>query len=135
MSQRLVIPKHTARPTFLYLIREQHGLYKVGIAHNVRVRLSTLQSATPYELTVCATVEVKRGLQAEAFVHSLLEPYHVKGEWFKLPSEQTFHNAVKKYRAALRVRRPREPAIVLPEPEPWPDYNDFIRSKLLKRDL
>ena len=128
-ASRLVVPKSKPRPTYLYLIREEHGLYKVGIAQDVDVRLSTLQSATPYTLTVCVTVAVKNALQAESFVHSALTAHHVRGEWFQLPDEQSFHDAVKKYKAALRKPHLQ----IVPQAEPWQEYSEEIREKLLRR--
>src|SRR5260370_34166999 len=96
--QRIPMPKPKLVPTYLYLIREEFGLYKIGIARDIGTRMSTLQTATPYTLTLCAHVRIKNALQAEKFIHSLLDRHHVRGEWFKLPNEQTFHDAIKQYK-------------------------------------
>lgn len=93
--KRLIIPDRRLRSeAFLYIIAEPHGAYKIGFAIDVEQRLATLQAATPYELTVLRKVPRRDVRQAELAVHGLLARYHLRGEWFKLPSVELFDEAL-----------------------------------------
>jgi len=71
-------------PTSMYLLHCQ-GFYKVGIAANVRSRLSTIQTSNPHKVTLervnnypCRAYAV----MAERLAHQLLAPHRRSGEWF-----------------------------------------------------
>lgn len=133
MSNRLVIPTRNSENTdsrsgFVYCIREPHGYFKIGQAINVYSRLSTLQSATPFELVVEGMIRVDDRCAAERFIHGLLAQYHHRNEWYKLPNKSAWHDACAAYRKHL-VEESR------PKPIPAPtydNYSDDIRRQLAK---
>ena len=67
----------------IYAIRCNEYL-KIGISKNPRARLKSLQTSSPYELTMEKTYIVKDAKIAESLVHMKLKDYHERGEWFKV---------------------------------------------------
>lgn len=60
--------------------------YKIGITKQPVVkRLISLQTASPFEITVVASKKIKDIRVNETNLHKLLRDFHVRGEWFKLP--------------------------------------------------
>jgi hypothetical protein len=134
MSQpRLLVPAQRAREIYLYLISEPFGLFKIGIAADVEQRLSTLQAATPYDLTIVAKMRVAHATRIESFIHDLLAKHRVRGEWFRLPEgEKTWRDAVRQYRASLKA--PRTLRSLVPAPaDPFAKYSPEIQSELKRR--
>ncbi len=66
---------------FVYLIRSDAGLYKVGYSASPVRRLALLQTASPYPLTLIGFVAGTR--EDESALHVLLRPWHQSGEWFR----------------------------------------------------
>lgn len=58
---------------------------KIGTSKNVKKRLDTIQSASPYKLILLKTIEGGHGLEAE--LHKKFSHLHVRGEWFNLTEE------------------------------------------------
>lgn len=70
----------------LYLIQiVPNGPVKVGYSKDVTKRLGVLQSAVPYQLELLHSC--KGGLDDETDLLERLHPFHLKREWFLLPSE------------------------------------------------
>lgn len=67
-----------------YFIRAENGATKIGVAWNVRSRLSALQSACPERLLLIC--RVPGGELAEAYFHEVLKDECVRGEWFRGPN-------------------------------------------------
>jgi hypothetical protein len=74
--------------TQVYLI---HALgtvfYKIGMASDTSSRLSILQIGCPFELVVIWSKEFSDAEKIETFLHSTFKNCRVRGEWFKLNSE------------------------------------------------
>lgn len=70
----------------VYVIANQDGAVKIGIAADVRKRLSGLQTATPYPLKLRLFVGDLQGRarQIEKECHRRLDQHRVSGEWFKV---------------------------------------------------
>lgn len=72
---------------FVYLIRcGSRGPIKIGIAKNVESRLSSLQTANPYELSLIAKVKCdsrRHALEMETRLHKVFSQKRIRGEWFK----------------------------------------------------
>lgn len=66
----------------VYVIRAKNSkLFKVGISHNVDMRLKQIKCQCPFELFIyCVIKDV--GKQAETIIHNLLSDYRQRGEWF-----------------------------------------------------
>ena len=70
---------------FIYLIlNKRNGLYKIGLSINPITREKTLQSEEP-EIEVIYTY--KGGFKIEKEIHNTFKDKRVRGEWFKLKSE------------------------------------------------
>ena len=80
----------------IYVIHSDAKFCKVGIAISAKSRLATLQTASPYRLTLgFAAVVGENGRQLERHVHQALATHQVQGEWF----------SVGVYMAAASIRR------------------------------
>jgi hypothetical protein len=77
------VPTLTGRDnTFVYLITD--GKFcKIGFAKNLKVRLCTLQNATPHDLRIVDAIETDQPRALEAFLHGLFANKHHRNEWFK----------------------------------------------------
>lgn len=79
----------------IYLIAAHEvALCKIGTARDVGSRLSTLQTACPFDLTIVATREGDHVL--ERHIQAQLLEFRVRGEWFQYaPAVVTaFHESV-----------------------------------------
>ena len=78
-----------ARAYFVYLIKRDDGMIKVGISNHVRRRRSQLGQASPNKLSILRIVRSSGGLafQIETGVKFLLHPLRVRGEWFECSDE------------------------------------------------
>lgn len=96
---RLNAPNH-----WVYVIREPiTGCVKVGKCsrrENIRGRLQSLQTGSPHELEIIATL-APREHPGEDILHRRLQPWRVRpnGEWFY---------GVPEVFAALAIRQPTE---------------------------
>ena len=74
----------SAKPSTLYLIREEHGAYKIGVAANLKARFATLSTMIPYSLEVVMSFLVEDALRDERSLHLRFKSKRIKGEWFQL---------------------------------------------------
>lgn len=70
--------------TFIYFIHSDNGLTKIGIAKDVKLRLTTLNIGSPVELSLLFYFESQNAKRAEANLHKRFSQKRVKGEWFNL---------------------------------------------------
>ena len=73
-----------SRHGFIYIIGV-HDFVKVGIAYNVKVRITNLQVGCPYELKLLASWATENARRDERRMHALWKKHEVRGEWFKVP--------------------------------------------------
>ena len=69
----------------VYLVKNG-GFFKIGVTRNLKKRLNTMQTSTPFCLHLICADEVDTPLEIE---HTLLHRYKDKrfrGEWFELSS-------------------------------------------------
>jgi len=69
----------------LYVIEHPHGYQKVGISEQTRKRVSGVQTASPYKLSLRTTINVEPPVETERTVHHILDPHHHRREWYELP--------------------------------------------------
>jgi hypothetical protein len=87
--------RRTQRPagepmgSFVYVVRGDHNLVKVGVTTNPRARLTTLRtsSAFPIDYSYIAVAPDNSGPLIEGAAHALLERHCVNGEWFDVAPE------------------------------------------------
>lgn len=78
---------------YVYVIGPEKGLQKVGMATDPRIRLATLQTASPQDLMIHAAIGVPFGVapEVESKAHRLLGRMQVRNEWFAItPAEGLF---------------------------------------------
>lgn len=77
------------RTGYVYLIRMGDTSYhKVGISQfDISQRLAQLQTANPIELVLLAYHQQEDPLEVERAIHKVLRPFHARGEWFSLPTD------------------------------------------------
>lgn len=82
---------------YVYLMKHEiDGLYKIGRSTNPHKRLSSINTVSPYRITLQDSFQVRNNYWAEAWIHEYLRDYRVRGEWFKLPSLELWKEAVRK---------------------------------------
>lgn len=84
--------------------------YKIGRAKNVRARLKTLQTASPFDLYVVFKQEMLTSIAigVEYELHNQLEDAKIRGEWYALDNwqrgyiEHRIKQLVKKHMRMLK---------------------------------
>jgi hypothetical protein len=69
----------------VYVIGTGDGPYKIGLAQNLYMRLSGIQTGNPQELFVHWSYKLLRKAEARAIeraAHQTLKAKHIRGEWF-----------------------------------------------------
>mgnify|MGYP000586049724 CR=1 FL=1 len=75
----------------VYLIEHEHGYIKIGRSVNPVQRISTLETACPYELHLMGFIKTNDAPQLEARLHEKYETYQKSGEWYNLPTRAKIH--------------------------------------------
>jgi hypothetical protein len=91
-------------PVDLYVMTDGQQV-KVGISLDAEGRRAQLQADRKTPICLCYTAKVSgsKAVIAEGFVHWLLRPMHVSGEWFSATVHQAI-NAVEAGAAAVTFR-------------------------------
>jgi T5orf172 domain len=96
---------------FIYVIKGEHGLLKIGVSTNPNAQLSQLRKAWPYQLSFEYVGALANfGYDLERATHDILAKHRLEGEWFDCPPEV----AVAAINAAAHKRRDK---IIGVEPE------------------
>ena len=76
--------------TYIYVITNRDGFCKVGMAANLKRRLSALQTASPTPLEVASVWSCHRDQTwlVERAAQALLAPHRTSGEWFKISAAE-----------------------------------------------
>lgn len=73
---------------FVYAIRGDHNLVKIGVSGNPNARLAQLRTASAFPLELCFVGACQTtGAEIEREAHRLLEPHRTNGEWFDCSPE------------------------------------------------
>ena len=70
----------------IYIITDSRA-YKIGIATNIKQRVSSLQVGNPYKLKALYFNKVKRPRSIETLLHNRFQDKRLIGEWFNLDSK------------------------------------------------
>lgn len=74
---------------------------KVGVSNDPESRLASLQTASPYDLSLVAKFLLPSreiAIQMEQCFHHMARAHRLRGEWFDMPP----HSAVASFRVYLR---------------------------------
>jgi hypothetical protein len=78
--------KNGCSGSFIYVIRGDHGLIKIGVSVNPSARLAQLRTASPSALSFVYMGALRsNGYAVEGEVHRTLANYRQNGEWFTCP--------------------------------------------------
>jgi len=72
---------------FLYMFDCKQST-KIGIATNIKKRLSTLSAMNPFEVTEYFSIKVNDPRKLEAYLHKLYKDNNIKYEWFSFSEKE-----------------------------------------------
>lgn len=73
---------------YVYLVKAENGLYKIGKSKNVAQRFKSLKTASPVKLELFLTFQTSDMTQAEEMLHFIFSEFREIGEWFRLGKEE-----------------------------------------------
>lgn len=74
--------------SFVYVIRGDHGMNKIGVSTDPNTRISDLQTGSPFALHFeFIGMTSGSGYDIETEAHAMLDRHRQEGEWFKVPAE------------------------------------------------
>jgi DNA-binding XRE family transcriptional regulator len=110
--------KKWQREGFIYLIRAENGLVKIGATDKPRARLSTLSSGSPVPLELLHTIATNDMPWLEANLHRRFKEKRARGEWFRLTEEDlALLLAWKRWNGPASVRAARPAQTSPPRPK------------------
>lgn len=71
----------------VYLIKEEHGLTKIGYTVDIIRRFKLLQQGMPYKIELLYYRKINTAQKMEKTLHKLFKNKRKKGEWFYLTIE------------------------------------------------
>ena len=74
---------------------------KIGKSGDPGVRLSKLQIANPFELTLVDYISVTNMGQAEGIAHTEAQNYHDRDEWYRFPSSAAAQAMIRRIKQTL----------------------------------
>jgi T5orf172 domain len=79
-------PRRQLQGSFIYIIRGDHGLIKIGVSTNPSARLAQLRTASAVHLEIAYVGALRcNGYAVEGEAHRTLADYRQNGEWFNCP--------------------------------------------------
>jgi hypothetical protein len=70
----------------MYIV-EANGHFKIGVATNIKKRISSLQTSCPFKLSLLKTWQHDDALDLERLLHKKYKSFRCSGEWFKLSAK------------------------------------------------
>lgn len=95
----------------IYIIQQQGSrLFKFGVSNNPKRRLQTLQTGNPQQLGLLVAFPCQgiSAYAAEATIHRYLGPEHVKGEWFRIESDDRLVQLAQTIKSAVQKKKQEE---------------------------
>jgi len=80
-------PAHTTLQGYVYCIRAENGLCKIGRSAKVVERFADIKTISPVPVELEHYVFSDNYVVAESYAHQELAPYRHHGEWFDLPPD------------------------------------------------
>lgn len=84
-------PRIPDRSGYVYVLRADNGLYKIGWAKILDKRIKKLEIVLPYELELIVSIQSENALALEGELHKHFADKRKKGEWFNLEAEDIVH--------------------------------------------
>jgi Meiotically up-regulated gene 113 len=88
---------------YVYLMRADNGVYKVGRSRRVETRAHEVSASLPYDVELIHEYRTSIYFELEKALHDHFARWRVRGEWFKLPEDQVarFPETAREVEAAL----------------------------------
>lgn len=88
-SREPLPPKAAPKPQrgYVYLVRADNGLYKIGKTKTIEPRIKALTIELPYGLEVIHTIATGDMNALESRFHNIFSEKRVRGEWFRLDDD------------------------------------------------
>ena len=81
-------PAEPMTGSFLYVIRGDHNMVKIGVSTNPNARLASLRTASAFPIDFSyIAVTPGTGFDIEQAAHEMLKGHRCSGEWFDVPPE------------------------------------------------
>lgn len=81
-------PAEPMTGSFVYVIRGDHNMVKIGVSTNPTARLATLRTASAFPIDFAYIAATPgQGYDIEAGAHEMLKSHRVNGEWFDIAPE------------------------------------------------
>lgn len=77
-------PQSLLSVVYVITYNELPGMYKIGIATNMKARLAALACGVPYNPVVVCTVKSKSPTDLEKMLHTKFQDKRINREWFML---------------------------------------------------
>jgi hypothetical protein len=85
---------------FVYLLKGENGLYKIGRSKTPEIRISTITKAiAPFDIQTINTAFYPDCYKAESDLHKLFANKRVRGEWFELGDDDVMTIITHPYKA------------------------------------
>jgi hypothetical protein len=90
---------------FVYVIRGDHNMTKIGVTTNPSARIASLRTASPFplEFAFIGAMPDNDGYVLEKAAHTALERFRCNGEWFDISPENAVATIIE---ASKRCRLP-----------------------------
>lgn len=73
----------------IYIAKSAYGPVKIGVAKDIRIRLSNIQISSPVDVTLEYAANCDGDMRAvEQRAHSILSDKRMRGEWFKTDASE-----------------------------------------------
>jgi len=73
---------------YVYILKSDSGLYKIGKTHNLQARIKTIKTSSPSEIEVERVFKSINCGEAEKELHDRFSAFRKTGEWFQLEQEE-----------------------------------------------
>lgn len=84
VSVGLANGKRVRNDEYIYLVRAENGLIKIGYSEDVQRRFNLLNTSSPVALELLWFLKSARARAIEAKLHNLYASKRIRGEWFAL---------------------------------------------------
>lgn len=78
-------PPKPPSPGYVYLMRAENGLHKIGASITPESRLKSLQRGFPIQIKLVSYFWANDYMDTEANLHETFKEFHLGNEWFDLP--------------------------------------------------
>jgi hypothetical protein len=125
---------------FIYVFNlKGTDFYKVGFTSNVRSRQTSIQTSQPFDVNLIFSFKHIRAKECEVVLHTFLQHYHVRGEWFSIKDRSVLTYACNWFRDNQEYDTPMNLWLTFIDTLPAQDkrvkYNTKLITAFMKNEL